>query len=181
MLFQLDITNTEEDYLAFNIFGSYESSQAKKILFKNRIIFLVSMIALMAVLVFIVGWTTFSVTYVIAFGLYTILRLLLDKKIIARNIKADIKRMKQTGKLPFDSSLKYEFYEDKLVEITASSRTEQNYDSFEKICIVHDRYIFLYTSSVSAFMLPLSQVREQLVEEDFLSFLAQKCANIEHY
>ena len=181
MLFQLDITGTEEDYLAFNIFHSLESSQAQKIVNKRRNVFVAAMIGLMVLLVLITGWTTFSTIYVIIVGLYTILYILLFKKIIRRNIKAGIKRMKQDGKLPFDPISKMEFYEDKLVEITASTRIEQSYDALERICVVSDRYIFLYFSSVQGHILPLPQVRKQLVEEDFLNFLAKKCTHIEHY
>ena len=68
-----------------------------------------------------------------------------------------------------------------MVEITASSRTEQGYAIFERVCIVKERYILLYKSSVSAYILPMAQVKIQLNYEDFVEFLSQKCANIEYY
>ena len=85
------------------------------------------------------------------------------------------------GKLPFDPVSTLEFYEDKMVEITALQRTEQSYSIFERICVVKDRYIFLYKSSVSAYILPVLQIKEQLNQEDFIEFLSKKCTNIEYY
>ena len=85
------------------------------------------------------------------------------------------------GKLPFDPVSTLEFYEDKMVEITASSRTEQGYAIFERVCIVKERYIFLYKSSISAYILPMEQVKEQLNQEDLMAFLSKKCTNVEYY
>lgn len=57
----------------------------------------------------------------------------------------------------------------------------QNYSILERICVVKDRYILLYKSSVSAYILPVLQTKEQLDQEDFMEFLSKKCTNIEYY
>ncbi len=181
MLFQFNITLTEEDYLAFNNFHSFESAHGKKLVRKSRISFIAIMVLLMALVIFMLGWTTFSIIYATFLGLFTALYMLLFRKILNRNIKVQIKRLKNVGKLPFDPVSTIEFYEDKLVEITASKRTEQNYNTFERICIVKDHYIFLYHSSVGAYILPLAQVKAQANQDDLLSFLSGKCSTIENY
>ena len=139
------------------------------------------MFVLMALFVLVLGWTTFSAIYVILLGSFTLLYMLLFKKILNRNIKAQIKRLKKTGKLPYEPVSKLEFYEDKLVEISASKRIEQGYDVLERICVVGDRFILLYNSSVGAYILPIPQLRAQLDESDFLSFLSAKCSTVEYY
>ena len=181
MLFNLNINLSENDYLSFNNFHSFESTHGKKLIRKTRIRFILAMVFLAALVVLILGWTTFSVVYAALLLLLTLLYMLFFKKVITRNIKTQIKRLKKMGKLPFDPVSTLEFYEDKMVEITALQRTEQSYSIFERICVVKDRYIFLYKSSVSAYILPVLQVKEQLNQEDFIEFLAKKCTNLEYY
>ncbi len=180
MLFQLDIKLTEEDYLAFNCFHALESSYGKKQRRRNRIFFAVAMVIVIVSNICAEGWTTFSAIYAILLGLFTVLYMLLFKKISKLNIKVQLKRLKKMGKLPFDPESKLEFYEDKLVEISASKRIEQGYDAIEQIYIVRDRFVLMYQSSVAVYVLPLPQLKEQLEQEDFLRFLSQKCSIVEY-
>ena len=181
MLFQLNIYLSEEDYLDFNKFHSFESMHGKKLINKTRIFFVLAMIILAALVVLMLGWTTFSVTYAALLLLFTLLYMAFFKKILARNVKTQIKRLKKIGKLPFDPISTLEFYEDKMVEITASRRTEQGYNIFERICVVKDRYILLYHSSVAAYVLPVAQIKAQLNQENLVDFLSKKCSNVEYY
>ena len=181
MLFQLHITLSEDDYLDFNKFHSFESMHGKKLIDKTRIFFVLAMIILAVLFLLVTGFTTFSITYAALLLFFTLLYTVFLKKILTRNIKTQIKRLKKMGKLPFDPVSTLEFYEDKMVEITASKRTEQSYNIFERICIVKDRYILLYYSSVSAYILPVAQINTQVDEKEFVYFISSKCANIEYY
>ena len=177
MRFQLNITLTEEDYLAFNSFHSLESAHGRKQIQKSRIFFISVIVILMALVILFLGWTTVSVTYVVLVGLFALLYTLLFKKIIKRNIMSQLK----IGKLPFDTVSKLEFHEDRIVEITDTKHIELLYNILERICVVKDHYIYLYTSSVQAYILPIAQLKEQLGQEEFMGFISQKCNNIEHY
>ena len=73
-----------------------------------------------------------------------------------------------------------EFYEDKFVEITPGKHSEQSYDVFERICVFKDQYVFLFYSSITAYVLPISQIRAQISLVDFLSFMSGKCSTIEY-
>lgn len=181
MLFQFNITLTEEDYLAFNNFHSFESKQGKKLIRKTRISFIAVMVFLMALVILLLGWRPFTITYVTLLGLLTIVYMLTLKKRLIRSIKKQIKRLKETGKLPFDPSSTLEFYDDKMVEISPSARTELRYDIIERICVVADRYILLYRSSVTCNILPIAQINAQADMDAFLNFISQKCNTIERY
>ena len=181
MLFQLNIYLSEEDYLDFNKFHSFESMHGKKLINKTRIIFVLAMIILAALFLLVMGLTTFFITYAVLLLLFTLLYMVFFKKILTRNIQTQIKRLKKIGKLPFDPISTLEFYEDKMVEITASSRTEQSYTIFERVCVVKDRYILLYKSSVTAYILPVAQIKAQLNQENLVDFLSKKCTNVEYY
>lgn len=181
MQFELNITLTEEDYLAFNHFHALESANGKKQLMKVRIFFTAFIIVLIALVLFICDCSPISIAYAIVLGLFTLVYMLLYKKVVKRNINGQIKRLKKAGKLPFDLESKLEFYDDKLVEITTDRRVEQSYTAIERICVVKNQYIFLYNSSVGAYMLPIPQLQKQLNQDNFLRFLSSKCSTVENY
>ena len=181
MLFQLNINLSEDDYLAFNNFHSFESAQGKKLIRKSRTFFILTMVLLASLVILLMGWTRFSMIYAVLLLLFTLLYMLFFKKVLTRNMKTQMKRLKKMGKLPFDPVSTLEFYEDKMVEITTEKRTEQSYSIFERICVVKDRYILLYQSSVGAYILPVLQIKEQLNQEDFIEFLSKKSTNVEYY
>lgn len=181
MRFQLDITLTEQDYLAYNCFHSLESRTGKKLLRNSRLLF-IAIIAVFGVLyVSMSGWTPSTVLYIIVLSILSLVYLVFFKKTLQFSVKAQIKKLKKVGKLPFDPVSKFEFYEDRLVEICPSKRTEQSYDTLARVCIVPDRFILLYTSTVGAYTLPISQVTQQVDLEAFLRFLSEKCKTVEHY
>lgn len=180
MRFQLDIALTEEDYLAFNYFHALESESGKKLIRKTSLIFIAAMVVLEILVFLVMGITTFSTTYMILLGVFTAIYVLCMKKFVKRSIKSQLKRMKQTGKLPYDPVAKLEFYEDKFVEITPGKHSEQSYDVFERICVFKDQYVFLFYSSITAYVLPISQIRAQISLVEFLSFLSGKCSTIEY-
>ena len=139
------------------------------------------MIILVALFLLVMGLTSFSITYAALLLLFTLLYMVFFKKLLTRNIKAQIKRLKKLGRLPFDPVSTLEFHEDRMVEITALQRTEQSDSILERICVVKNRYILLYKSSVRAYILPVLQTKEQLDQEDFIEFLSKKCTNVEYY
>ena len=181
MLFKLNLNLTEDDYLNFNTFHTFESAYGKKTVIKTRIMFILIMALLEVYIIFAFGPTPLGIGYAALLLAFVVLYMVFFKKIVTRNINAQIKRLKKIGKLPFDPVSTLEFYEDKLVEVTPSSRTEQGYGVLERICVVKDRYILLYKSSVNAYKLPVAQIKEQLDQESFIAFLSGKCANVEYY
>lgn len=181
MQFELNITLTEEDFFAFNLFHALESKNGKKQLMKARIFLISWMIVLAALILLVCDCSPVSIAYAVIVGLVTLLYMLLYKKVAKRNFKVQIKRLKKTGKLPFDAESKMEFYDDRLVDITADTRVEESYTAIERICVVKNQYIFLYNSSVAAHILPIPQIQKQLNQEEFLRFLSSKCSTVENY
>lgn len=181
MLFQLNINLSEDDYLDFNKFHAFESMHGKKLIDKTRVFFVLAIIILAAFFLLVMGFTTFSITYAALLLLFAVLYMVFFKKLLTRIVKTQIKRLKKVGKLPFDPVSTLEFYEDKMVEITPQKRTEQSYSIFERICVVKNRYILLYHSSVGAYILPAAQVKAQLNQEELVSFLSNKCTKVEYY
>lgn len=181
MRFQLDITMTEQDYLAYNCFHSLESRTGKKLLRKSRRVFTAIIVAFGVLYTLMSGWSPDTILYLSFLCIFSLIYLVFFKKVMQFSVKSQIKMLKKVGKLPFDPATKYEFYEDHLVEICPSTRTERGYDALDRVCIVPDRFILLYTSTVGAYILPIAQLSQQVDLEAFLGFLSKKCKTVEHY
>ena len=148
---------------------------------KSRLI-IASIVGVLIILVLaLYGVTTFSQAYIIFIGLFFIIYLLLNKKIFKHNIKSAVTRAKKSGKLPFEPSTCLEFHEDKLVAISPKKTIEQSYDVMERICVVDNRFVLLYTSSMTANIIPMGQLLRQVSYQEFLQFLSAKCPKVEHY
>ena len=181
MLFRLNINQTEEDYFNFNRFHATETPQGKQSIKKAHTIFVLTIVVLSAMILSLQGWTLSSKLYCLAIGVWVIIYFATFKNTLDKNLRKQINRLKETGKLPFDPLSILEFHEDRLVEITDDTHTERRYASIERVCVYKDSYIFLYQSSMGAYVLPLPQVRAQVNQEDFLRFLSQKCNTVEYY
>lgn len=178
MLFRMYITQTDADYLNLNFFHAFESNQAKKGIRKFRIRFTCFMLLLMGVAYWLLEWTIFNV---LILALYTILALFLLKPIQKGLFKVQMKQFKKNAKLPFEPVSAFEFYENTFVEIAPTNKNEYDYKAIERVCIVKDRYILLYTNSLNAYQLPISQIKEQVDYDAFIHFLGQKFSTVEYY
>ena len=148
---------------------------------KTAIRYAIFAVILMALVYLRFGWTTFSIIYMFIIVLYCLVCTLIYKPLAKRRLKKNVQKSQQEGKPSFDPISKLEFYEDKLVEIGTTKRTEQGYDGIEGVHIVEDRYIFIYDGHSSSFVLPVPQVKAQLNQEEFIDFLSQKCSKVEYY
>lgn len=181
MLFRLNINLTDEDYFQYNRFHALETPQGKQSIKKAHTIFVLTIVVLSAMILSLQGWTLSSKLYCLAIGVWVIIYFATYKNTLDKNLRKQINRLKETGKLPFDPRSILEFHEDRLVEITDDTHTERRYVSIERVYVYKDSYIFLYKSSMGAYVLPLPQVRAQVNQEDFIRFLSQKCNTVEYY
>ena len=179
MPFKMNITLTQDDYLAFNYCHTTASSFGKKRLRRTRIGILAVGVILSAVTVLLRGWSVDAAISVTAYMLFSVLCAMFFKRGVKRSMQIEIKAMEKRGRLPMPPTSCIEFFEDKLVETTESTRVEQGYQEMERICIYRDRYIFLYNSGSSAYILPIEQIKQQVYYDDFMDFLFQKCDTVE--
>lgn len=178
MPLQLHCTNTEETYLAFNYFHALESNDGQKQLRKTRFLFVGLMSLMIVLFLVIMGVTTTFAVYAIALACFTLVYALCLKKVVKRNIDLTVKRLKKLGKLPITPEFTLEFYEDRLVEISPGKRVEESYSAIERVCWVKGRFVLLYNSSASAYIIPEHQIEDLTA---FLEFLTQTFSEVEHY
>lgn len=135
----------------------------------------------MIAVVLLSGFTTFSMIYIAFLGLFGFIYTLRYKHLIYRNLKKQINQLEKMGKLPFSPVATIEFFEDKLVEKTPSTSIEQTYNAIERVCVLKDSYIFIYKDTITAYLLPIPQLKAQADLEAFMHFLTEKCTTVEYY
>ena len=179
MRFRFDTILTEEGYLDFNVFHNFDSPAGKKNIRRVRLIF-ISVVLLLCIAVSLVNrddplFATVYCVFLLSFCLFYTLSL---RKFFISNLKRQIKRLEKQGKLPFGEKSTIEFYEESVVDRSASQRLEVRYDAMEKVLIVNNEYIYLHINVATAIILPIAQIRSQADIGAFLAFLKEKCQNI---
>lgn len=181
MRYQLKVTLTEEDYLTFNCFQNLESTYGRKTVRRFQIALAVLGAVYTVFMLMLEGFFFFLDSAGLSVLGIIVIMILLFKKFMAWTVKMQVKQLKKAGKLPYNKEANLEFYEDKIVAVSENSQAELNYSGLERLCIVKNRYIYAYNSSLSAIILPIPQIRQQVNEGEFLQFLTEKCPNVEHY
>ena len=181
MPYKLNIKLSDADYYNFNYFQTFETPSGKKNLLKIRILLVLCMALVAAIAVVARGRSQTSMIYVIICVLLAVVFSLFLKKIMINSLKKQLAALRKSGKLHYSPESEIEFFEEYIAETTPTENNKKSYDALEKVCICGDRYIYLFTSSVSAYILPVSQVASQLGKEEFLSFIRKKCDKIEFY
>ena len=177
MRYRFDLSVSEQDFFNVNLFHQTDSAYGKKNIKRTRHLYAAIGAILVAVAALVFDW---SLPEIIVLALAFALFILLDKPITRIILKGKLKRLKKDGKLPFNTKLSFEFYEDKLVKTTDTGRVEEGYSALDSVYILKDKYILLYTSVSTVYILPAAQVREQADLEEFIAFISQKCSNIRY-
>lgn len=181
MNFRFDITLTEDAYLDFNKFHAMESATGKKTVKKGKLTIFAVILAVTLLELVVTGWNEEFFGFLAIMVLMGILSLCFFHKWMLLMVKFQIKQLKKTGKLPFDTQTTYEFHEDKLVLTVPDGRMEQSYDGLERVCVVPERFLLIYRNTSQAFVLPIPQIRQQGDLDALVQFLAQKCGVVEYY
>lgn len=181
MNFRFDITLTEEAYLDFNKFHATESATGKKTVRRGKLTILAVILAFTLLELVVTGWNEEFFGFLAIMVLMGVSSFCFFNKLALLMVKLQIKQLKKTGKLPFDTQTTYEFYEDKLALTVSDGRMEQSYDGLERVCVVPERFLLIYRNTSQAFVLPIPQIRQQGDLDALVQFLAQKCGAVERY
>lgn len=181
MRFRFNITITENDYLEFNKFHLLKSQYGAKTRMSMRVMISVVLAAFAVVSLILEDFSARAVLYVIPlFAIWLVFQLLMKSFLISL-VKAQIKQMKKSGKMPYSSRSIMEFYEKGFVEITESNKTEQKYSVIERISIVDKSYIYIHTNSIMAYIIPYSAFESDEQRNEFFLFIKSICPNVDLY
>lgn len=181
MKYQFQISLTEDDYLQFNKFYMFQSPYGRRKSYRGASIAGVIFLVIAFLLTLLKGFTTRTVVEAIPVLLIALL-LLFYKRYLILLLKAQIKSQKKNGKIAFSPLATMEFYEDHLVETTEENRTEQKYIAVERISVVENRYVYLHTNSIMAYIIPMASFASREEYDGFLTFAKESISkNIDFY
>ena len=144
MQFRFQVAFNDDDYLEYNKFHLLKSPYGAKTRKSMRMTISVILATFAIISLISGGFSASSILSVIPlFVIWLVFWLLMDKFLVS-TVKAQLKQMKKSGKLPYSQSAILEFYEKGFVEFTEANKTEQKYSSIERISIVDKRYIYTH-------------------------------------
>ena len=85
--------------------------------------------------------------------------------------------MKKEGRLPYNSEAILKFDDENIYEITTKTENKTNYSLIEKIAVT-EKAIYIYFSSVQAYILPVTAFQDEMEKQKFLEFINLKFDNL---
>lgn len=172
-MFEFKITLNDNDYLLFNQYHLLNSPTGKKtvVFFK----FIIPFICLMFVVKFHIEKADFQLILIeaILMSIISIFWIGYYKKILLKSIKNYIKKIKKDGRLPYSNEAILKFDDESIYEITPNTENKTKYSLVEKIAVT-EKAIYIYFSSVQAYIVPVTTFSEEIEKLKFLEFINSK-------
>ena len=169
MTFDVDIT--EDDYINFNIFTTFNSEQGKKMILMGRMLGICISLLVMLVLVIAGASTYLIICEAVFLTIFSIVIFFRYPGMVKKRIRKGIIKMKDEGKLPYVEKATLEFREDELFENRMDGTKLMPYTDFIDACVTDD-CIYLRQGAQMAVLLPKRCLGDR--EGELLEFLATK-------
>ena len=172
VVFEFDYTVSEQDYIEFNRYHMQKSPAGKR---SRSVVLLMMLAAFLIVLVVNLSSDGFegSIPVLIIFGLAGLFMLLQMGPMMRWNAKMSIKFMKKSGRLPYDNQVNLRVENDFIIEKTPMTEIKTMYPKLERIA-VGPFGVYLYTSAISAILIPNTVFSNAAQKYDFLQLINQK-------
>ena len=173
-MFQIKNSITKDDYLSFNQYHLLHSEQGKRAINMYRIV--TPVLSLLAIVIFWIAEVSqmLLITEIIALSIVSIVMAFYSKKLLLKSIKKNIRKLEKDGKLPFNKESTITFNDDSFQEKTIQTETSIQYTAIEKI-VQGDQAIYVYISSLQAFIFPYRLFESDEQKSEFITFLNAKC------
>ena len=172
-MFEFKINLDDEDYLLFNQYHLLNSPSGKKSLMSFR--FIIPFFCFMIIVIFCIAGSDFELILIEAIVL-TILSILwigFSKKKLLKSMNKRIIKMKKEGRLPYSNESILKFDDEKIHEITPNAENITKYLLIEKIAVT-EKAIYIYFSTVQAYILPVTAFSDEMEKLKFLEFINMK-------
>lgn len=172
-MFEFKITLNDDDYLLFNQYHLLNSPSGKKSLMSFR--FIIPFICFMFIVIFCIAGSDFELILIesILMTIISIFWIGFSKKKILKSMNRRITKIKKEGRLPYSNEAILKFDDEKIHEITPNTENVTKYSLIEKIAVT-EKAIYIYFSSVQAFILPVTAFSGEMEKLKFLEFINMK-------
>ena len=183
MKFKLNVNVTEKEYVEFNKFHLLRSPYGKRYMLNNRIVINACMGFICFCVLYVAVISDSSGAYVgfAAGALTTLIYNMCLRRVLASSIEKQVKNQLKDGNNLYTAKKTIELYDDKIVDYNEQEKSETSYKKLERVCVVDGTHIYLYVTSQSAHIIPISVFESHGQYEEFLSFLESRGKKIEFY
>ena len=181
MRFKFNINLTDQDYFDYNIFWMLKSPYGKKQMLKFRITIAILFAVVSFFALFGGGFSASAWIGIIPYVVLLVLFELLLNPFFVWVLKSNIKSLKSKGKMGYSPVAEMEFYDERFIEVTPNTKSEQKYSAVERVSVITDKVIYIHVNNVMSYILPMSCFESKKQYDDFLDFVRSKCANIDVY
>ena len=181
MKFKLNIRLTEKDYLDFNTFWMLKSPYGRKQITKGRVA-ITAVFAVGILIVLLMGNIT-TLTYITIANLLFLCAVfhIFMSRFYIWSIKAQIKTMKKSGKMPFSAESLMEFGDESFIETTSENRSEHKYSAIERVSILGGKIIYIHINNIMAYLLPFDSFESVDEYNGFIEFIKTKVNIVDLY
>ena len=167
-MYTFEFIKQEKDYLEFITYHNMNSPSTRK----NVTIW--GLVSLgISIVLFLLLEGIFAILICIPFILIGILMIFGKRIFIPEYMKAEMKRTKKEGKLPFGETVKARFDEEYLYQTSGSDELKMKYDNMDKVA-EGNHAIYIYIDAVQAFILPDCVFENKQQKTEFLAFVKGK-------
>jgi hypothetical protein len=172
-MFEFKITLNDDDYILFNQYHLLNSPSGKKSLMSLR--FIIPFICFMFITIFCIAGSDFELILIesILMTIISIFGIGFSKKKILKSMNKRIIKLKKEGRLPYSNEAILKFDDEKIHEITPDTENVTKYSLIEKIAVT-ENVIYIYISSLQAFILPVTAFSGEMEKLKFLEFMNMK-------
>jgi len=164
-MYQFEYLLSENDYYEFSKFHAFNSQSGKRNLLVLRLI--IPIFFSVYILLFLISKDNSNAVLVegIVGILFSVIGVFISKFIVIRSIKAQIRRMRKDGKLPYGVSSSLQVNEEFLIDESDGIETKIKYANIEKVAL-GDYAIYVYFNAIQAIVLPFSVFQSQEEKEE---------------
>ncbi len=164
MKYKIDLT--DDDYFRFNLFYANHSKAGKRSMKMARIVLPVLALSFLLVLFLAGARPGLLATEAVVLAVVVIVWYLRVPKIMERNIRKNIDRIKADGKLPYHAASEIAFEDTMIVEKNEMGEFHVAYSDIETI-YPGEAYLYIFYGAIQAFIIPyrcLGKDTRQVVE-----------------
>lgn len=171
-MFRFPYAIMDDDYINFNLNHTLYTKKGKKTALRSTLLILC---VLACILLLSLTYHNFLLLIIelIVFTVLGILRMLYHKKLMLWVIKTNMRTLKASGRLPYEKNGILTFDENDIHNTTTSEESRTSYSLVESVCATNDA-LYIYTSAISALILPYRFIENQDVLNNLIAFLQIK-------
>ena len=178
MKYSFDIALSDKDYFEFNKFHLKHSSYGKKY-HRTLLCILIAVAALFSLYVLVRDkFALTSVLLLLPYAAIAAIMALCYIPIEIAFLKISIKNSAVRGKALYSKCSTLELYEDYFCEITEQTKNENRYSAIERVYIYGEKYVYIYTNSVMAYIIPRTIFESSEQYSAFCEFIKEKSENV---